>query len=504
MRAVTAAQMRAIDAAAVARDGEIPLMRAAGEAIASLIDRYARGDGPLVAIAGNGNNGGDAYAALAAYRSPRTRIVYGDPAVSGSAARADARAAASRSGVEERAFPPDPELLRDAALILDGVLGVNARLPLDARNAELVDAMNASGAPVLALDVPTGIDPTTGASGEHVVRAVATIALGRPKLGCFFEPARDVVGDLWCAPIGMRDEDADAVADARTEVLTPDEFAALLPKRPEDADKRTSGAPLIVAGSTQFPGAAVLCAWGAARAGAGYVTVASTEGAAAPLRTQLVEQVVVTYDERDADRAVRTILDLTNRCNSIGIGPGLGLSDEFGTIVNGVLGGTELPVVADASALYHLAKRLPSYRGKALVVTPHAGEFARISGKGTIAPGERLSRLRSFVDEHGIVTLLKGRTTLIGGPGVTHLNPTGTNALATAGTGDVLTGIIATLLAQGLSPIDAARVGAYWHGRSGQIALARRHRGVVARDVDEALGAASVVERASGPVIRIF
>ncbi|HTD38153.1 MAG TPA: NAD(P)H-hydrate epimerase, partial [Candidatus Limnocylindrales bacterium] len=103
MRAVTAAQMRAIDAAAVARDGEIPLMRAAGEAIASLIDRYARGDGPLVAIAGNGNNGGDAYAALAAYRSPRTRIVYGDPAVSGSAARADARAAASRSGVEERA-----------------------------------------------------------------------------------------------------------------------------------------------------------------------------------------------------------------------------------------------------------------------------------------------------------------------------------------------------------------------------------------------------------------
>lgn len=514
MRAVTAAQMRAIDAAAVAREGEVALMRAAGEAIASLIDRYARGSGPVVAVAGSGNNGGDAYAALATYRGARERIVYGDPAAAGSEARRDARDAALRAGVEERPFPPDVALLREAALVLDGVLGVNARLPLDAGSAELVDAMNASGAPVLALDVPTGIDPTSGAVGEHAVHAVATVALGRPKLGCFMESARDLTGDLWCAPIGMRDEDADGVRDGsvdgahdaqtRTEVLTPGEFAALLPTRPDDADKRTSGAPLIVAGSTQFPGAGILCAWGAARAGAGYVTLASTEGAAPALRANLVEQVVVTYDERDPEDAVRTILDLTNRCTSVGIGPGLGLSDAFGTIVNGVIGGTDLPIVADASALYHLAKRLPAYRGKRLVITPHAGEFARISGKGTIAPGERLTRLRTFVAQHGVVTLLKGRTTLIGAPGMTHLNPTGTNALATAGTGDVLTGIIATLLAQGLSPVDAARAGAYWHGRSGQIALARRHRGVVARDVDEALGAASVVEPESGPVIRIF
>ena len=505
MRVVTAAEMRAIDAAAVARDGQIALMRAAGEAIASLIEHYARGAGPVVAVAGNGNNGGDAYAALASYDGHRERIIYGDPAVGGSAARRDSRERARVAGVVEKPFAPDAIVLSGAALVLDGVLGANARLPLDARSAELVDALNASGAPLLALDVPTGIDPTTGATDEHVVRAVATIALGHPKLGCFLEAGRDVTGDLWCAPIGMRDEDAPNGENAAgTEVLTEAEFAALLPRRPDDADKRSSGAPLIVAGSTQFPGAAVLCAWGAARADAGYVTVAAPEGAAPALRLQLVEQVVVTYDERDPERAVRTILDLTNRCTSVAIGPGLGLSDEFGTIVNGVIGGTDLPVVADASALYHLAKRLPEYRDKPLVITPHAGEFARISGKGTIAPGERLARLRAFVDEHGITTLLKGRTTLIGGRGVTHLNPTGTNALATAGTGDVLTGVIATLLAQGLSPTDAARIGAYWHGRAGQVALARRHRGVVARDVDEALGQASVVTPQTGPVIRIF
>jgi len=506
MRAVTAAQMRAIDAAAVSRHGEVALMRAAGDAIARLIDRYARGDGAVVAIAGAGNNGGDAYAALAAYDGKRRRVIFADASASArhdSEARRDARERARVAGVEERPFPPDAATLRYAALVLDGVLGVNARLPLDTHSAALVDAIAASGAPVLALDVPTGIDPTTGVLGQHVVRATATIALGRPKLGCLLESGRDAAGEMWCAPIGMRDGDANGVDDPRTEVLTPAEFAALLPARAGDSDKRSAGAPLILAGSTQFPGAAVLCAWGAARAGAGYVTVAAPEGAAAALRAHLVEQVVVTYDERDPDAAVQTILALTNRCDSIAIGPGLGLSDAFGTIVNGVLGASALPGVADASALYHLAKRLDAYRDKPLVITPHAGEFARISGKGTMAPGERLARVRAFVDEHGIATLLKGRTTLIAGRDVTHVNPTGTNALATAGTGDVLTGAIATLLAQGLSPLDAARAGAYWHGRAGHVASARRPRGVVARDIAEALGEASVVEPQDDTLLRI-
>jgi len=494
VRVVTAAQMRAIDAAAVARDGEVALMRAAGDAIAELIDDYARGEGAVVAVAGNGNNGGDAYAALAAYAGTRECIVYGDPDVHGSPARNDARERALVAGVEERPFPPDPAVLRDAALVLDGILGANARLPLDARSAALVDAIVASGAPVLALDLPTGIEPTTGAVGDAAVHAVATIMLGRPKLGCLLEAARAASGELWCAPLGMRDADADGIDGPRSDVLTAAEFTALLPVRGADADKRSAGAPLIVAGSTQFPGAAVLCAMGAARVGAGYVTVAAPEGAAAALRAHLIEQVVVTYDERDPENAVRTILDLTNRCTSVGIGPGLGLSDAWTTIVNGVLTGTDLPVVADASALYHLAKRLGDYRGKPLVITPHEGEFARISGKGTVAPGTRLARVRAFVDEHGITTLLKGQTTLVAAPGVTHLNPTGTNALATAGTGDVLTGVIATLLAQGLAPVDAARAGAYWHGLAGRLALKERRRGVIARDVAALLGPASIVD----------
>jgi hydroxyethylthiazole kinase-like uncharacterized protein yjeF len=495
MRAVTAAQMRAIDAAAVTRDGEVALMRSAGNAIARVIPKY-RGDGPVIALTGSGNNGGDAFAALA--KLDGRRIIYCDASVTGSAARVDAHKRARASGVEFRSYPVRADDLREAGLLIDGLLGVNARLPLDATTAERVAAMNASGVPILALDIATGCDPTTAALADTHVRAVATVALGRPKLGSMLEPGRDATGELWCAPIGMRGDDAGSGGDVF--FLTNDDFDALLPRRADDSEKRKAGAPLIIAGSEQFPGAAVLCALGAARSGAGYVTVASPKPAAAAMRAHLIEQVVMTYDEDDPKRAIAEILDLTNHCGSIAIGPGLGLSDAMGEIVRGVIAQTSLPIVADASALFHLGKHLPEFAGKKLIVTPHAGEFARLSGTGTIADGERMSRLRAFVAEYGITTLLKGRTTLIADRACVHINPTGTPALATAGTGDVLTGVIATLLSQGLEPIDAGRVGAYWHGLAGHSAATVRPVGVVAGDVADALGRASAVEPDDDPI----
>jgi ADP-dependent NAD(P)H-hydrate dehydratase / NAD(P)H-hydrate epimerase len=175
----------------------------------------------------------------------------------------------------------------------------------------------------------------------------------------------------------------------------------------------------------------------------------------------------------------------------------------MGEIVRGVMSATPLPVVADASALYHLAKHLTQYAGKALILTPHASEFGRLSGGGTVEPGARLERLRAFVAQHGITTLLKGRTTLIADRSCVHVNPTGTPALATAGTGDVLTGVIGTLLAQGLAPLDAGRAGAFWHGLAGSSAAAARPVGIVAGDVADALGRAADVAPDDDP-IRIF
>jgi ADP-dependent NAD(P)H-hydrate dehydratase / NAD(P)H-hydrate epimerase len=502
MRAPTALEMRAIDAAAVARDGEVALMRRAGEAIAALIPRYARA-GPIIGIAGSGNNGGDVFAALAALDGSRSRIVYCDQNVAGSAARSDARDRARAGGVAFRPLVVDPTMLAGAGLLLDGILGANARLPLDPVSAALVVALNDAGAPIFAIDVPTGLDPTTGAVDEPCVRAVATLALGAPKLGCFLEPGRTNVGDLWCEDLGMDVADAGA-PDGSAYVLTTREFTALLPKRESESEKRSAGAPLIVAGSAQFPGAAVLCARGAARAGAGYVTVATPAGAAAAIRSHLIEQVVMTFDDDDALGSADQICDLLNHCGSIALGPGLGLGEGIGTILRTVIARTELPIVADASALFHLGKQLDILRGKRVVLTPHAGEFARLSGRGTVAPHDRLTRLRAFVADHDVTTLLKGRSTLIADRQGVHVNPTGSSALATAGTGDVLTGIIATLLAQGLAPIDAARVGAFWHGRAGSIAAEHRPVGVIAGDVAEALGeAAQPAPPVTGPQ-RIF
>jgi len=494
VRVVTAEQMRAADAAAVARAGDVALMRAAGEALAEAIATLVPAPHKLVAFAGPGNNGGDAYAALALIPAPCERVVYAVAAPgAGSSGRRDAEERARTAGVVTQPFPESFDAacaaLQGADAALDALLGTGARAEPSAQFVPVVDALNSCATLVIAVDIPTGVDATTGAAGAHAVRAHATVALGAAKIGLMLEPARNFVGTLYVGDIGLGDDVARADGTSFA-ALDDAEFLALLPTRGAESDKRSSGAPLVVAGSGQFPGAAVLCARGAARAGAGYVTVAAGRDAADALRSHLVEQVAVTYDEHDVDGAIETLLELTRHSNAVAIGPGLGLSDATGAVVRGFLKALERPFVADASALFHLGKHLELLRGKRCVLTPHANEFARLSGEGTVAPGTRVERLRTFVQRTGVTTLLKGNSTLVDDGTTMHVNVTGTSALATAGTGDVLSGIIATLLSQGLSPVDAARAGAYWHGLAGRYAARERRVGVVASDVAEALGRA--------------
>ena len=487
MIVLDAAAMRELDARECARRGDVALMRDAGEALAALIARYpAR---RVAGVAGPGNNGGDVFAAMAALPASYERVIYALPARSESEGRRDAVARARAAGVQIRQIAGAADLggLADAGLILDGLLGVGSRLPLTEPFTHLADGMNAAGPPILAIDLPSGVVAATGELDPHAVRAQVTLALGALKLGLLLDPGREAAGELWLAPIGFPPAAYEGVV---AHCLDDAEFRALVPGRSPVADKRRSGAPLILGGSQQFPGAAVLCAQGAARAGAGYVTVAAPESAAAAIRAHLVAQVVVTYDERDPQRAIKTILDLSNHCSSIAIGPGLGLADGFGIIVREVIQGSELPIVVDASGLFHLAKHLDVLHRKQVVLTPHAGEFARLSGKGTVREEERIARLRAFVDEHNVVTLLKGRATLVYDGLALHVNPSGTSALATAGSGDVLTGIVATLLSQGASPVDAARAGAYWHGVAGRLAERERPVGVTSEDLPGCLAAA--------------
>ena len=485
--------MRAADAAAIAAMGEDALMRNAGARIADRLRAIAPSGGRVVAFAGPGNNGGDAFAALAELGADYDCVVCAEPGGRVSAARAAAETRARTAGVAMRALPStqhDARAALEGAIGVDGLFGTGARLPLPEAYREVVRALDARDHPVVAIDIPSGVDALTGAIAGDTVRATVTVTLGAAKPGLLLDPARECAGELWYAGIGIGD--AILSAAPRTYAALDDEaFLRALPVRAPNADKRSAGAPLIIAGSAQFPGAAVLCARAAARAGAGYVTVATPSSAAAALRAHLIEQVVVEIpDDAAVSRAVDELLEIEARNSSVGIGPGLGLDDRTGEIVVEFLARTTLPVVIDASALFHLSKRLETLRGKPVVVTPHAGEFARLSGKGTVAPEDRIARIREFVERTGITALLKGRDTIVYDGTTAHINVTGMSALATAGTGDVLTGTVATLLAQGLKPVDAARVGAYWHGLAGQVAARRRPVGVVAGDVLDALAEA--------------
>lgn len=490
---LTAEEMRAADAQVSAADGGVALMRDAGARIAEWIEARVPGGGRIVAFAGPGNNGGDAFAACAALPASYERIVYALDAASPSAARSDAESRARAAGTVVRTLPErDAEAyaaLDGAVLGIDALFGTGARLPLGERYRPAARALDRSRLPVLAIDIPSGIDADTGATTADCVHASATLTLAAVKPGVLFAPGSDAAGEVWIGDIGISGETLQA--HARTfAALDDDALLAMMPVRPPEADKRSAGAPLIIAGSEQFPGAAVLCARSASRAGAGYVTVVTSRAAAPALRAHLVEQVVVTIPDGSAEEAADDLCDVARRNSSVAIGPGLALDEWTGAFVRAFVRDVQLPIVLDASALFHFAKHLDMLRDKACVVTPHAGEFARLSGKGTVAPGTRVARVREFVDRTGITTLLKGNATLISDARRTWINTTGTNALATAGTGDVLTGIIATLLSQGCTPVEAACVGAYWHGRAGRAAAGERPVGVVAGDIPEFLARA--------------
>ena len=473
---LTPAEMRAADAQAVAASSVEALMRNAGGAIAAYVREHVPRGSRIVAFAGPGNNGGDARAAFAQLAGYDC-VLYGPDRL-----------------------PHDDDaartLLDGAALAIDALFGTGARLPLPAPYGPAIRALDARERRVLAIDIPSGVDALTGAVPGDAVRASATLTLAAMKPGLLVLPAREHCGELWIAEIGIEDATLRAHA-ASFAALDDAAFLALLPHRAPDADKRSAGAPLIVAGSQQFPGAAVLCARAAARAGAGYVTVATSPDAAATLRMHLIEQVVVEIGD--------DLNDIAGRNSAVGIGPGLGLDTRTGEIVRSFVANCELPMVIDASALFHFSKHLDLLRGKRCVLTPHEGEFARLSGLGTVAPGTRVERLREFTSRTGITTLLKGYATLIDDGTRMHINATGTSVLATAGTGDVLTGIIATLLAQGLAPMDAACAGAYWHGLAAQYCARERPVGVIAGDLPDALAATlrSLTPRA-GALRRVY
>jgi hydroxyethylthiazole kinase-like uncharacterized protein yjeF len=454
------------------------LMQNAGAAVAEVGLEMAE-SGKILVLAGPGNNGGDGFIAAAllrrAGRDVRVALLGARARLAGDAARA----AASYDGPVE-ALAPETDF--SAALIVDALFGAGLARPLEGDVGEVVERANAAGAPILAVDLPSGVDGATGKVGGAAVRATRTITFFRLKPGHLLLPGRLHCGPVELAQIGIPDGVLDEIRPA-TFHNVPGLWRGLLkPPRPGD-HKYARGHAFVVSGPASATGAARLAAAAALRAGAGAVTVLSPPDALLVNAAHLTAVMVRKFDGPGA--LAEALAD--PRARSLVIGPGNGVGEGTRANVEAALA-SDAAIVLDADALTSSAERRDRLfagirdRQPAVVMTPHAGEFQRLF------PGEgpRLDRARAAASESGAVVVLKGNDSVIAAPdGRAAVNANAPADLATAGSGDVLAGIVAGLLAQGLPGFEAAAAAVWIHGAAG----AAVGRGLIAEDLPAAIPA---------------
>ena len=328
---------------------------------------------------------------------------------------------------------------------------------------------------MLAVDLPSGVDASTGEIAGAAVRAHATVTFHGPKVGLMVAPGRFHAGEVVVADIGLEELPTE-------HRLVREEILRLVPRRSEGDTKYTAGSVLVVGGSRGMTGAACLTAEAAFRADAGYVTVAAPESTLPVFEQRLLEAVKRPLPEEDGllvEAAAEPVLEQAERASAVALGPGLGRSDGTRGLVRRILAELELPVVVDADALFELE---PVARSAPTVLTPHAGELGRLLGRDSDwVSAHRLAAVREAAERFGCVCLLKGPDTLVATPGEGVLVAAhGRPSLATAGTGDVLTGVVAAFLAKGIEPRLAAAAAATAHG----LASTQPHQaGLIASDV---------------------
>ena len=343
-----------------------------------------------------------------------------------------------------------------------------------------IGCINDADRPVTAVDLPSGIHADTGEVLGAAVRATLTVTFALPKLGLYIGPGIDHAGIIRIADIGIPLSSMDAV-DSRISLITRDETRHLLPARLPSGHKGTYGHVGVIAGSVGKTGAAALAARAALRVGAGLVTVATPVSVNDTLEAKLLEVMTVPMPETKARTLAPSGLDqlvaFTNARSAIAIGPGLTTHPETAELIHALITRLEKPSVLDADALNALSER-PALLAECkvpLILTPHPGEMARLEGQATSQSvnADRIGTASRFAQQRGVILVLKGARTVVAHPnGQVAICPTGNPGMATAGTGDALTGIIVGLVAQGLNAWDAARAGTYLHGLAGDLAAA--------------------------------
>jgi NAD(P)H-hydrate epimerase len=469
------------------------LMENAGRAVARATASLAGGayGRRAVVVCGKGNNGGDGLVAaryLAKWGMGVTSVLLEDPATLREPASINYRRLVEGGGriVRFSEASLSRELDRSRVAV-DAVFGTGFRgVPEDDFGAAIT-ALNASTVPVVAVDIPSGVSGETGTVEGEAVWAEVTVTFGALKPGLVLHPGAARAGEVRVADIGFPPD----LVRSDLLVVEQADVSDLLPVRAPDGHKRASGVVLVVGGSRTMTGAVALMAEAAYRAGAGLVSVAVPEGILAVCQAKLTETTFLPLPETDdgtvAEGAWNTVEDRLATFDAVALGPGMTTEAETASFVRRLVRSSPVPLVVDADGLNAFAGRateLADRRSEA-VLTPHAGEFGRLSGMpaGEVAR-DRIGHVRKLATEVDAAVLLKGNPTLCASPeGEVRVNPTGGPVLSTAGTGDVLTGTVAGLLARGLPAIDAATVGAFLHGMAGDLAAEDLGEGATATDV---------------------
>lgn len=507
---ITGGQMARIDQRAI--QGGISgdcLMEAAGRGVARVLKDLLGGfqNRRITLLCGKGNNGGDGLvvARLASLDGATVRVFLFASAddVAGDARLNLNRAHGCGLHIEEIRTPEDlptvRQALADTHAVVDALLGTGIRGGAKGLVADAIALLEEARCPILAVDVPSGLDADTGHAEGPCAAAACTVTFGQPRLGQFLYPGRSLCGRLHLIDIGLPASAVEAES-VQTYLAAACGGAPLLPHRQPTAHKGACGRVAIVAGSIGLTGAASLSAGAALRAGAGLVTVGVPESLNSILEVKLTEAMTRPLPEVRKARCIALrargeIRTLIAQADCFALGPGLGTHRETVELVKRIIQDVRIPTVLDADALNALAgeaNRLTALCAPA-VITPHPGEFSRLTGTDTSEVlSDPLNAAQSLATAVGVTVVLKGAPTVVATPdGDCFVNPSGNAGMATGGAGDVLTGILAALIGQGLGVVQAACLGVYLHGLAGDLAAETRGQaGLVAGDIVSALPAA--------------
>lgn len=381
--------------------------------------------------------------------------------------------------------------LMNADLIVDALYGIGFKGSLNPFDSRLVEMVNWCRAPVVAVDIPSGVEADSGRVHGEAIKADHTVTFALPKIGLVLEPGKEYVGTLSVADISIP---AVLLEDKniKTNLINEQIVRTMLKPRAADSHKGTYGHTLVIGGSPGMAGAVMMAALAALRTGAGLVTAAVPESLTTVVDSNLVEVMTAPLAETGhsaiAPEALPAIENLLGTVSVCAIGPGMSRYPEAGAIVRFVLERSGIPLVIDADGLNALDNDITILKDRQvpIILTPHPGEMARLTGKSIEEiQSDRLETAREFAQKWGVTLVLKGNKTVIANPsGEAYINISGNPGMATAGSGDVLCGIISGLIAQGLKPQDAAFIGVYLHGLAGDLAAELRgERGLIAGDL---------------------